>query len=221
MNRFNFKDNKVIIGIISIIVIIFLCVYFYTRSNIENEYNEIEEYEILQNVTNEEIEEEDKIIVHVTGAVQNQGIVKMNEGSRIADAIEASGGFTDMADISRINLAYQLEDGQKIYIPNINDDNLNGEEKILEKEYVTEEAGDDVIVEEYESNIKSKQTKININTAEKEELEEIPGVGESTAEKIIEYRKTNGKFNNIEDIKNVSGIGDSKFENMKEKICVK
>ena len=92
MNRFNFKDNKVIIGIISIIVIIFLCVYFYTRSNIENEYNEIEEYEILQNVTNEEIEEEDKIIVHVTGAVQNQGIVKINEGSRIADAIEASGG---------------------------------------------------------------------------------------------------------------------------------
>ena len=63
--------------------------------------------------------------------------------------------------------------------------------------------------------------KININTADQSRLEEIPGVGEATAQKIIEYRELNGKFKTIEDIKNVSGIGDSKFENMKEKICVK
>ena len=232
MNKFNFKDNKVIIGIISIIIIIFVCVYFYTRSNMENEYNELENYNILQNETNNnivddteddlDIEKGSKIIVHVTGAVKNAGIVKIDEGSRIVDAIEAAGGFADDADVSQINLAYQIEDGQKIYIPSISDEKSDGSEKILQKEYVTDEPGDDVIIENEEANIKSRESeKININTAEQDELEEIPGVGESTALKIIEYRKINGKFKTIEDIKNVNGIGDSKFENMKEKICVK
>ena len=232
MSKFNFKDNKVIIGIISIIIIIFVCVYFYTRSNMKNEYNEIEDYDILLNETNDEtadstneesdVDEDTKIIVHVTGAVKSAGIVEIKEGSRIADAIEAAGGFADNADISQINLAYQLEDGQKIYIPSINDEKTDGSEKVLQKEYVTDEPGDEVIVEDEETSVKSKESaKININTADQTELEEIPGVGESTALKIIEYRKTNGKFKSIEDIKNVSGIGDSKFENMKEKICVK
>lgn len=232
MSKFNFKDNKVIIGIISIIIIIFVCVYFYTRSNMKNEYNEIENYDILLNETNDEtadstneesdVDEDTKIIVHVTGAVKSAGIVEIKEGSRIADAIEAAGGFADNADISQINLAYQLEDGQKIYIPSINDEKTDGSEKVLQKEYVTDEPGDEVIVEDEETSVKSKESaKININTADQTELEEIPGVGESTALKIIEYRKTNGKFKSIEDIKNVSGIGDSKFENMKEKICVK
>ena len=213
MSEFNLKDNKVIIVIISIIIIIFICVFFYTRSNLENEYTELENYNILQNETNIEKEQEDtsKIFIHVTGAVNNEGVVEIKEGSRIADA-----------DISQINLAYQLEDGQKIYIPRITDEKLVGDEKILQKEYVTDEAGDDIILEDEISNIKSKENeKININTAEQSELEEIPGVGEATAQKIIEYRKVNGKFKTIEDIKNVSGIGDSKFENMKEKICVK
>lgn len=224
MNEFNLKDNKVIIVIICIIIIIFLCVFFYTRSNLENEYTELDNYNMLQNETNIEQEQEDisKIFIHVTGAVNNEGVVEIKEGSRIADAVDAANGFTEDADISQINLAYQLEDGQKIYIPRINDEKINGEEKVLKKEYITDEAGDDIIIEDETSNIKSKEDeKININTAEQSELEEIPGVGKATAQKIIEYRELNGKFKTIEDIKNVSGIGDSKFENMKEKICVK
>ena len=224
MNEFNLKDNKVIIVIICIIIIIFLCVFFYTRSNLENEYTELDNYNMLQNETNIEQEQEDisKIFIHVTGAVNNEGVVEIKEGSRIADAVEAANGFSEDADISQINLAYQLEDGQKIYIPRINDEKINGEEKVLQKEYVTDEAGDDIIIEEETSNIKRKENeKININTADQSSLEEIPGVGKATAQKIIEYRKTNGKFKSIDDIKNVSGIGDSKFENMKEKICVK
>ncbi len=224
MNDFNLKDNKVIIVIISIIIIIFLCVFFYTRSNLENEYTELDNYNMLQNETNIEQEQEDisKIFIHVTGAVNNEGVVEIKEGSRIADAVDAANGFSEDADISQINLAYQLEDGQKIYIPRINDEKINGEEKVLQKEYVTDEAGDDIIIEDETSNIKSKENeKININTADQSGLEEIPGVGEATAQKIIEYRELNGKFKTIEDIKNVSGIGDSKFENMKEKICVK
>lgn len=223
MNEFNLKDNKVIIVIISIIIIIFLCVFFYTRSNLENEYTELDNYNMLQNETNIEQEEDiSKIFIHVTGAVNNEGVVEIKEGSRIADAVEAANGFSEDADISQINLAYQLEDGQKIYIPRINDEKINGEEKVLQKEYVTDEAGDDIIIEDETLNIKSKENeKININTADQSGLEEILGVGEATAQKIIEYRKLNGKFKTIEDIKNVSGIGDSKFENMKEKICVK
>ena len=221
MNDFNLKDNKVIIVIICIIIIIFLCVFFYTRSNLENEYTELDNYNMLQNETNIEQEQEDisKIFIHVTGAVNNEGVVEIKEGSRIADAVDAANGFTEDADISQINLAYQLEDGQKIYIPRINDEKINGEEKVLQKEYVTDEAGDDIIIEDETSNIKRKENeKININTADQSSLEEIPGVGEATAQKIIEYRELNGKFKTIEDIKNVSGIGDSKFENMKEKI---
>ena len=224
MNEFNLKDNKVIIVIICIIIIIFLCVFFYTRSNLENEYTELDNYNMLQNETNIEQEQEDisKIFIHVTGAVNNEGVVEIKEGSRIADAVDAANGFTEDADISQINLAYQLEDGQKIYIPRINDEKINGEEKVLQKEYVTDEAGDEIIIEDETSNIKRKENeKININTADQSSLEEIPGVGEATAQKIIEYRELNGKFKTIEDIKNVSGIGDSKFENMKEKICVK
>ena len=224
MNNINFKENKTIIVIISIIIIIFLCMFFYTRINMENEYNEISNYDILQNETNIEIEQEEttKIIIHVTGAVKNEGIVQIEEGGRIADAVDAANGFSEDADISQINLAYQLEDGQKIYIPSINDEKIDGAEKVLQKEYVTDEAGDDVILEDEISNVKSKKNeKININTADQSELIEIPGVGEATAQKIIQYRETNGKFKNIEDIKNVNGIGNSKFENMKEKICVK
>ncbi|MFR8146604.1 MAG: helix-hairpin-helix domain-containing protein [Clostridia bacterium] len=223
MKNFNFKDNKMIIAICIIIIIIFFCVFFYTRSNLESEYNEINNYNILQNETNiDENEEDTKIFVHVTGAVKSEGIVKIKEEGRIADAVEAANGFSEDADISQINLAYKLEDGQKIYIPSINDEKVKEDEKVLEKEYVTDEAGDDIILEDEISTVKTKKDeKININTAMENELKEIPGVGESTAKKIIEYRKSNGKFKEIEDIKNVSGIGDSKFENMREKICVK
>lgn len=223
MKDFNLKDNKIIVVVCIIIIIIFFCVFFYTRSNLESEYNEVNNYDILQNETNiEENEDDTKIFVYVTGAVKNEGIVEIKEEGRIADAVEAANGFTEEADISQINLAYKLEDGQKIYIPSIKDEKIKEEEKVLEKEYVTDEAGDDIIIEDDISSVKSKKDgKININTAMESELEEIPGVGESTAKKIIEYRKNNGKFKEIEDIKNVSGIGDSKFENMKEKICVK
>ena len=158
MKDFNFKDNKMIIAICIIIIIIFFCVFFYTRSNLESEYNEINNYNILQNETNiDENEEDTKIFVHVTGAVKSEGIVKIKEEGRIADAVEAANGFSEDADISQINLAYKLEDGQKIYIPSINDEKVKEDEKVLEKEYVTDEAGDDIILEDEISTVKTKK----------------------------------------------------------------
>ena len=106
MKDFNLKDNKIIVVVCIIIIIIFFCVFFYTRSNLESEYNEVNNYDILQNETNiEENEDDTKIFVHVTGAVKNEGIVEIKEEGRIADAVEAANGFTEEADISQINLA--------------------------------------------------------------------------------------------------------------------
>ena len=99
-----------------------------------------------------------------------------------------------------------------MYIPSINDaENI---------EYITTESGDNVIMEGSGSMENGKQDIININTADKVELTNLPGIGESTANKIISYREENGKFKNIEEIKNVPGIGDAKFESIKDSITV-
>ena len=134
-------------------------------------------------------------------------MIELKEGDRIDDAIKKAGGITDKADLSKVNLAYELLDGQKVYIPSINDN---------KEEYLFIDAGENVLEDENVQN-----GKININTADSSLLQTINGVGESLAGKIIDYREKNGKFKNIEDLKNVSGVGDKKFEDLKDKIIVK
>ena len=134
-------------------------------------------------------------------------IVKVKKDSRLIDVIEEAGGTTDEADLSKVNLAYTVEDGQKIYIPNT-------QEPI--EEYVTDDAGEGVIPEEAKTN----KGKVNINTAKQTELETLNGIGPSTALKIIDFRNENGEFKKIEDIKDVPGIGESKYESIKDDICV-
>lgn len=160
------------------------------------------------NIQNEEEMIDEEIIVHIIGEVANEGIIKIKKDSRLVDVIEKAGGTTEEADLSKVNLAYQVKDGQKIYIPNINDKEI--------QEYITEEPGDSIIIEG-----KENKSKVNINTATQTELETLSGIGPSTAVKIINYRKENGEFKQIEDIKNIPGIGEAKFENIKEEICVK
>jgi len=204
------NKQKNILGVIVIIIIIFIGYYFVkkTENNNYDELDIIEEDETIEN--NSEIEEEildKKIVIHITGEIENEGIIEIEKDSRIADVIDEAGGITSEADLSKVNLAYSVKDGQKIYIPNIND-----EEK---EEYITEEAGQGVI--------KGEETiidRVNINTAKQTELETLSGIGPSTALKIINYRQENGFFKTIEDLKNVPGIGESKFENIKENICV-
>lgn len=198
-------EKSIFLGVIMSIIIGGIIYYNYYK---ENDNAEILEEVYVENT--EKIEDtEEKIIIHITGEVNNEGIVKINSNSRLIDAIEAAGGLTENADISKINLAYIVSDGQKIYIPNVND---------LIEEYIDSEAGEGVIVEDINS---SKKTLININTATQTELETLTGIGASTALKIINYRNENGKFKNIEEIKNVSGIGDAKYEAIKDSICVK
>ena len=127
----------------------------------------------------------------------------MQEGDRISSAIEKAGGTTEEADMSKINLAYELEDGMKIYIPKKGEIQEN-EESDNTQEYLT--SSNQTEQENYLDSKESKSTtsKVNINKASQNELESLPGIGPSTASKIIKYREENKKFNSIEDIKKVS-----------------
>lgn len=201
MQKNDLKTKLIIIATI-IVVIITIGLYIYKQSK-EDTFEEYENinFEDENSIYENSIEEFENITIHITGEVKYPGVVVLKNGARIVDAIEAAGGETEEADLNKLNLAYILNDGEKIYVPNKND--MNSEE-ILENQQ-----GDD------------KQSIININTATVEELTELPGIGEATANKIIEYRKQNGKFETIEELKNVAGIGNSKFENIKDKIKVK
>lgn len=158
---------------------------------------------------------ETKIVVHITGQVQKTGIVILPEGARIADAIEKSGGLTKNANLDKVNLAYLLEDGQKIYIPSKYDKN-----DVEDGTYITNENGNGVIIENTNSQQKANK-KVNINTASQGDIEVLPGIGTSIASKIIEYRQQNGKFKKLDDLKNVKGIGDAKFNIIKDYVIVK
>ena len=131
-----------------------------------------------------------KICVHIKGAVQSPGMYELDAASRVNDAIAAAGGALESANINAVNLARFLEDGEELVIPEIT-------------------SGDD-----------SEPLKVNINTADINKLCEIDGIGEITAKQITQYRSVVGKFSVKEEIMNVSGIGETLFERIKDKICV-
>lgn len=226
MYNFN-KKQKIVLVILAIAVILGICYYVYAKDGDFSSMEELQVEESLQEKLEEaketNKENEENIVVHISGAVEQEGIVELKVNSRVADAIEKAGGLKDDANTNDINLAYVLEDGMKIYIPN--------KQEIEEKQTITKESG---IIEEntaQETTQKTSQTtanktnsntkKVNINTALQTELETLPGIGPSIATKIITYRKENGYFKTIEDIKEVSGIGESKFNNIKDLITVK
>lgn len=213
--------NKKTIIFISIIIIFIIGTYYlfikdkeYIESNSDfnilmtEETNKIENNETQNNINS-------KIVIYIAGAVKNEGIYELDENSRIADSIEKAGGLTEDANINNINLAYVLEDGMKVYIPKNSD---NNEVKDDTNIYVSKENGNTSTSKN--TNSDTQNSKININTATQAELETLPGIGPSIATKIINYRKENGKFANIEDIKKVSGIGDIKYSQIKNLIKI-
>lgn len=145
-----------------------------------------------------------KVAVHIGGAVRNPGLYYLDSNSRVADAIQSAGGPTADADLDAINLASRITDGSKIIVPS----RMKGIE-------------DRSIIDSNQSSETSRSSdKININTASAKELEELPGIGNVLAERIVSFRETNGPFKSIEDIKKVSGIGEKKFESIKDLIVV-
>lgn len=159
---------------------------------------------------NANVEANSEIYVDIGGCVYNPGVYKVKQGTRLFEVIEKAGGLTEKADTNNINRAEAVYDGQKILIYATESsfdqetDNALTNENPTSDGYITS----------------GNNGKININTANFDKLQEIPGVGPSTAQKIIDYRQNVGRFTNIEDIKNVSGIGDKTFANMKEYITV-
>lgn len=151
-------------------------------------------------------EKREPIVVDVGGAVKNPQVVELEENSRVADAVSAAGGLKENADTAGINQAAFLTDGQKVYIP-AKGENVSG--SLLDGPQAGwPESGAD------------NTGKISINRATSEELQTINGIGPATAEKILDYRSTNGAFKSIEELKNVSGIGDKTFEKLKEHITL-
>ncbi len=141
----------------------------------------------------------DYICVHVTGYVAKPGVYNLVKGSRLFEAVQAAGGFLKEADEHFLNLASVLNDGQQIRV-------FSKEEAATAKitGSATQETG---------------QLMVNINTASKEQLMTLPGIGKTRAESIIAYREKSGGFSTIEDIMKVSGIKESAFEKIKEYIC--
>lgn len=184
------KYKTYIICIIIIILSIISVIFQYVQKNNQMKVN-------LNKIENKE----DKIAVYINGAVKNPGVYYLNQNSRLYELLDICGGVTDSADINNINLAKRLVDSDMITIS----------EKKLED--LNEEKSEDYFDDD------NANEKININTASKEELMTLSGVGEQTANKIIEYRK-NIRFNEIEDLMNVNGVGKSKFESIKNYICV-
>ena len=146
-----------------------------------------------------------EITVYVTGAVNRPGVVTLKEGARIGDAVNSCGGLLPTGDAERVNMAQVLKDGQKVQVP--------------EKAQAANAAAAD----------KSKPAKagspgdgalVNINTADLQALDALPGIGPSTAQKIIDYRETEGAFQDIADLKKIKGIGEAKFAKLKDKICI-
>lgn len=231
MKNFN-KKQKIILIVICIILLGAILYYVYGKETPSINKNEILPYENItdddmseeKNVQNEKIDEAkiDNIIIYITGGVKKEGVYELPDGSRISDAIEQAEGLKANADTSSINLAYKLEDGMKIKIPlqgekvvnsNINSTNV----------YMTQSSGLDTENSNVNlsGSVQKKQQKININKATQEELETLSGIGPSIANKIVQYRKENGSFKSVEDVKNVSGIGDNKFNEIKDSIVVK
>lgn len=146
--------------------------------------------------------------VYISGEIINSGVYDIKDGDRLDDLVKRAGGFTEKADLDSINLAMRLEDQMKIYIPNIDENqNISAANTNLGIGAVDS------------SNNDTLDKKINLNFASKEELMSLPNIGEKRAQAIIDYRQEN-KFEKIEDIKNVSGIGDKYFEAMKDLITV-
>lgn len=228
-----FDKDYIIIGIIIISVITFMVLNigkvkeFEEKETTGNKEKNITVSEENKDDKEKEGNEEDKkenissaigIYVHIDGYVHNPGVYQLKENERINVLIEKAGGLKNGYSIKNINLAAKLSDGDKVYIPSIEEEKTLGNQNNNNVNTIGKHTNNG---NNLNNNVSiTKNNKININTANVSELKQITGIGESTANKIIDYRQNVGKFKKIEDIKEVKGIGDSKFESLKNKITI-
>ncbi len=214
------KDKKDKIIFAGVIFLAFLFANILSNDGVKDFFNKSDDEIVMTDQEQAKIEEDsskeeniddlsinDKK-VYISGEIINSGVYDIKDGDRLDDLVKRAGGFTEKADMDSINLAMRLEDQMKIYIPNIDENqNISAANTNLGVGAVDS------------SNSDALDKKINLNFASKEELMSLPNIGEKRAQAIIDYRQEN-KFEKIEDIKNVSGIGDKYFEAMKDLITV-
>lgn len=192
------KKDKLIIALIIGIVLILAKNFNDRNDQVLIERTDGVEANILDdNQLSKDFEDKKIKKVHISGEINNPGVYEIEDDDRLEDLVNKAGGLTQNANLEIINLSMVLEDQMRIIIPNINET-----EKISDQNPVIDSTSDE---------------KIDINSASKEELMTLPNIGEKRADSIIEYRQNN-KFEKIEDIKNVSGIGNKYFEQMEELI---
>ncbi|MBU4510032.1 helix-hairpin-helix domain-containing protein [bacterium] len=202
------NQEKITIILLLIVIIIGVGIVLYKNINSEDNFTINRASGNSENTSSMQIEIP-SVIIHVTGAVNNPGVYQLKSTDRVVDAVKIAGGETEEANLDLINLAALLKDGQKIIIP-YKIYNENGEES---NESINNN------VEIMYSSSSSLSGKININTADSTILQSLPGIGPVLSERIIEYRNQNGLFGVIDDIMNVSGIAEKKFEGIKDLIC--
>lgn len=200
---FSQREKWLIAIIISMISISAIVIYFvYDKKSYEQEilFSQDDELELNQVETLEE-EHSNEIVIDIKGAVKQPGVYSMNEGERVIDAIERAGGLLPDAEENQINLAGLLKDEMVIYVAK-------------EGEELTQPVMQSVTMNGNEDG------KVRINSATAEDLQKLQGIGPSKASAIIAYRDEHGPFKTVEDLLQVSGIGEKTLENMKDEIVI-
>lgn len=203
------NQEKITIILLLIVIVVGVGIVLYKNINSEDNFVINRASDISENNPAIQIEVP-PLIIHIAGAVKIPGVYQLESTDRIVDAVKIAGGATEEANLDLINLAALLKDGQKINIP-----------------YKTySETGEEINTNTYNyvasaySSSGSTSAKININTANANMLQNLPGIGPVLSERIIEYRNQNGLFGVIDDIMDVSGIAEKKYEGIKDQICV-
>ena len=156
-----------------------------------------------------------RIVVQVDGAVNKPGVYELSTGSRVFQAIQLAGSTTVRADTRSINLAEYLNDGEKVFVPDLQTDAVNISPAVMNQPLIPGPGSPPA-----NPAVLHVSRKVNINTASPQELDQLPGVGPATAQKIIAYRSRYGRFKRTEDIINIKGIGEKKFLELRDYITV-
>ncbi|MDP4083443.1 MAG: helix-hairpin-helix domain-containing protein [Bacillota bacterium] len=207
-----FKTHKLFV-FVTIIIVVAVTYYFYENQPTSNSIQVSQN--LQRNVQTNANPKEEKtkkgqqnfsstIMVDIKGEVKSPGVYPSNQGERVIDVIKRAGGLTEKADDSGVNFAQHVQDEMIIYIP--------GKGEIISQQ------AENTLGEKANQTTSSK---VNINKADESQLETLPGVGPSKAQAIISYREEKGFFKSVEDLKEITGIGDKTFEKLKESITVK
>jgi competence protein ComEA len=200
------KTKQKIIG--SVVILLVLIGFLVVGILINKPKNhKLEEQDIfVDSIPSETLQKTDskKVTVYIQGEIKNPGVYSLNSGSILNDLVKAAGGFTDNAAPDyKLNLAKKLKDEDYIFVEgkSVNLPNGGNSEAIPTN--------------------KKESKKVNINTATAEELDSLPGIGPTTAQKIIDYREKNGQYTSIEDLKKIGGIGDKTLDKFRDNIDIR